>query len=120
MIMPFGTPGGDVQTQAMLQAFLNIFVWGMDPQSAVEAPRFATYSFPSSDLPHDYIPGLLKIESRVDDRVGDALSALGHKVEWWPDIVWKAGSVCAIQKDLRTGLMTAGADNRRSAYAVGW
>ena len=45
-LMPFGTPGGDVQPQAMLQVFLNIMVFGMDIQQAVEAPRFATYSFP--------------------------------------------------------------------------
>ena len=31
-VMPFGTPGGDVQTQAMLQVFLNIHVFGMDLQ----------------------------------------------------------------------------------------
>ena len=37
--MPFGTPGGDVQTQAMLQVLLNIMHFGMDPQTAIEAPR---------------------------------------------------------------------------------
>ena len=35
--MPFGTPGGDVQTQAMLQTLLNLVVWGKGPQEAVEA-----------------------------------------------------------------------------------
>ena len=46
-IMPFGTPGGDVQIQAMLQVLLNVMHFGMDPQSAIEAPRVASYSFPS-------------------------------------------------------------------------
>ena len=46
MKMPFGTPGGDVQTQAMLQVFLNIHLFGMEVQEAVEAPRVASYSFP--------------------------------------------------------------------------
>src|SRR5262245_64609981 len=36
MKMPFGTPGGDVQTQAMLQVFLNIRLFGMEVQEAVE------------------------------------------------------------------------------------
>src|SRR5690606_33310465 len=31
-VMPFGTPGGDVQCQAMLQTFLNIEVFGMELQ----------------------------------------------------------------------------------------
>ena len=30
--MPFGTPGGDVQTQAMLQVLLNLSLFGMDLQ----------------------------------------------------------------------------------------
>ena len=30
--LPFGTPGGDVQTQAMLQVLLNIFVHGQSVQ----------------------------------------------------------------------------------------
>ena len=54
--IPFGTPGGDVQAQAMLQTLLNRIVFGMDPQAAVEAPRFATYSFPDSFEPHSMQP----------------------------------------------------------------
>ena len=46
--MPFGTPGGDVHCQAMAQAFLNINLFRMDMQEAIEAPRFATYSQPNS------------------------------------------------------------------------
>ncbi|MCB1738886.1 MAG: gamma-glutamyltransferase [Gammaproteobacteria bacterium] len=118
--VPFGTPGGDVQIQAMVQTFLNLFVHGMGPQAAVEAPRFASYSFPSSFEPHDYHPGLLKIEGRMDPAVGEALTALGHRIERWPDMTWLAGSICMIDADRRRGLLSAGADPRRMAYAVGW
>jgi hypothetical protein len=31
-----------------------------------------------------------------------------------------AGSMCVIRRDAVTGIMHAGADHRRSAYAVGW
>ena len=55
MKMPFGTPGGDVQTQAMLQVFLNIHLFGMEVQEAVETPRIASYSFPSSFEPQPII-----------------------------------------------------------------
>src|SRR5207237_7237686 len=44
LFMPFGTPGGDVQQQAMLQVFLNVTVFGMELQRAVEAPRIASRS----------------------------------------------------------------------------
>ena len=61
--MPFGTPGGDVQTQAMLQVLLNTTLWDMDLQTAVEMPRMASYSFPSSFWPHESLPGRLQVES---------------------------------------------------------
>ena len=108
-----------MQIQAMLQTFLNLFVFGMGPQAAVEAPRFASYSFPNSFEPHDYHPGLLKLEGRLDKAVGDELTALGHRIEWWPDMIWLAGSMCMIDADAGRGLMRAGAP-RRMAYALGW
>ncbi len=119
MAMPFGTPGGDVQTQAMLQVFLNIHLFGMEVQEAVEAPRVASYSFPSSFEPHAYHPGRLNLESRIDKSTGEALGHLGHKVEWWPDWTWLAGAVCTIVADQESGVMKGGADPRRPSYALG-
>ena len=69
--MPFGTPGGDVQTQAMLQVLLNVMQFGMDLQDAIEAPRVASlFSFPSSFAPFEYFPGPAR--GRGADRPGDA------------------------------------------------
>ncbi len=118
--MPFGSPGNDIQPQAMVQTLLNVALFGMDPQTAVEAPRFATYSYPSSSAPHTYHPGRLNLENRIEPSTGDALAARGHDVKWWPEIEWRAGAVCAIVKDQKTGVMSAGADPRRLAYALGW
>ncbi|OWT80760.1 MULTISPECIES: gamma-glutamyltransferase family protein [unclassified Achromobacter] len=121
MVMPFGTPGGDAQVQSMLQYLLNVSVYGMDPQQAIEAPRFITYSHPDSFSPHGYYPARLCLEGRYPRETGAALAALGHDVQWWPDWMWKAGGVCAIQSDMQTGVHRAGADPRRAAaYAVGW
>ena len=119
MAMPFGSPGGDVQVQAMLQVFLNIHVFGMDVQEAIEAPRAASYSFPSSFEPHAYHPGRLNLEARIDDTNGDALKNLGHNVEWWPEWTWLAGSVCAVLADYEKGIFRGGADPRRPSYALG-
>src|SRR5215475_10246518 len=119
MKMPFGTPGGDVQTQAMLQVFLNIHVFGMEVQDAVEAPRCASYSYPGSFEPHDYHPGLLKLEGRIDRSTGEALAGLGHRIEWWADWTWLAGAVCTVVADLETGVLKGGADPRRPSYALG-
>ncbi len=117
-VMPFGTPGGDVQIQAMLQVLLNVMHFGMDPQSAIEAPRVASYSFPSSFAPFEYFPGRLAVEGRIDQATRDELAARGHDIRDWPDWTWLAGSVEAILTDPQTGLMGAGADPRRPAYAI--
>jgi gamma-glutamyltranspeptidase / glutathione hydrolase len=117
-VMPFGTPGGDVQIQAMLQVLLNVMHFGMDPQTAIEAPRVASYSFPSSFAPFEYFPGRLAMEGRIDPAVREELAARGHKVQAWPDWTWLAGSVEAIVTDPETGMMGAGADPRRPAYAI--
>ncbi|MSO53901.1 MAG: gamma-glutamyltransferase family protein [Rhodospirillales bacterium] len=117
-VMPFGTPGHDVQTQAMLQTLCNMFVFGMHPQQAVEEPRFATYSFPSSATPHESEPGSLKMEGRISRDVGERLAKMGHKITWWPDRDQLAGSVCLVYSDLKSGVISAAADFRRSAYAV--
>jgi gamma-glutamyltranspeptidase / glutathione hydrolase len=119
-VLPFGTPGGDVQSQAMLQTLLNMLLFGMDPQDAVEHPRIASYSFPDSFEPHAYHPGRLCLESRIARETGETLAARGHHVHWWPERIWRAGAICAIQADLETGILTAGADPRRPSYALGW
>jgi gamma-glutamyltranspeptidase/glutathione hydrolase len=118
--LPFGTPGGDVQSQVMLQVLLNVFVHGQDVQSAIENPRFASYSYPSSFAPYDYYPGRLNLEGRIPAAVTDELARRGHQVERWPDWIWLAGAVCAIRSDPKRGVMEAGADPRRAAYAMGW
>jgi gamma-glutamyltranspeptidase/glutathione hydrolase len=119
LYMPFGSPGNDIQPQAMVQVFLNIVLWGMDPQAAVEAPRFSTYSFPASSAPHAYHPGRLNLESRFERPVVDRLAALGHDVAPWTEIDWRAGAVCAIRVNPETGLLEGGADPRRPCYALG-
>jgi len=54
--MAFGTPGGNVQSQAMLQVFLNVVDHGMTVQQALEAPRLSTSSFSNSFALHACLP----------------------------------------------------------------
>jgi len=117
-LIPFGTPGGDVQAQAMAQVLTNLLVFQMNPQRAVEAPRFASYSFPDSFEPHDYYPNRLHLEAGVGEAVGRELSDRGHDVNWWPELTWRAGSVCLV--DAAAGLCAGAADPRRPCYAIGW
>jgi gamma-glutamyltranspeptidase/glutathione hydrolase len=119
-VMPIGTPGADVQCQAMLQVLVNMVVFGMSPQTAVEAPRFASYSFPESFEPHSYRPGLLRLERSIGEDVGEQLAARGHTVEWWPDWAKLAGGVCTIRIDRDRGTLAGAADPRRMGCAIGW
>ena len=119
-LMPFGAPGGDMQPQGMLQVLLNHTVFGMSIQEAVEAPRFVTHSFPGSFEPHPYHPGRLDLERSIGEAAGDALAALGHQVQWLPDLSLGTAGVCAISADWEAGILHGGADPRRAARAMGW
>jgi gamma-glutamyltranspeptidase / glutathione hydrolase len=119
LVTPYGTPGNDVQPQAMVQFLLNVIDFGMDVQQAIEAPRAATFSFPRSSDPHPYSPGQTNIEGRVSSTVISGLASLGHDVTPWPDWTGSAGSLGAVIADPANGVLHGGADPRRVAYAIG-
>jgi gamma-glutamyltranspeptidase/glutathione hydrolase len=119
LAMLFGSPGGDVQCQAMLQFFLNVTMFGMDPQEAIESPRFFSASFPNSFYPHTRESGVLRIEEALAPAAA-RLTEKGHRVELWPNLHWRAGGVCGIVIDHSTGDRVAGADPRRECYALAW
>ena len=117
--MPFGTPGGDTQCTSMVQLFLNIVEHGMDPQQAIEEPRFAPWNFPNSFWPHTYLPARLDLEGRIDTGTATELAGMGHDVRVLNDWSPSAGSMSAIVVDHERGVLSAGADARRDSYAVG-
>jgi gamma-glutamyltranspeptidase/glutathione hydrolase len=118
--MPYGSPGGEVQTQAMLQFLVNHLDRGMDLQQAIEEPRFASYATPATESPHVAQKNLLRIEDRVPDSVRGELAARGHQVAPWPSYCALAGAVCAVRLDHASGIIAGGADPRRLSYAIGW
>ena len=116
-IMTFGCPGGDDQTQANLQLMLNVLVFGMNPQQAVEAPRFSTQSMPNSFYPRVYYPGVLNLEAGFPDATAESLAARGHTI----NRVGACGIGAVVtQRDPHSGVLAAGADPRRPGYAVAW
>ena len=91
-----------------------------NPQAAIEAPRVASFSYPRSDHPHPYAPGVMNAEGRIPVEVVAELERRGHIVERWPDWTPRAGSLCTIVIDREHGTLTGGADPRRLSYAIGW
>jgi gamma-glutamyltranspeptidase/glutathione hydrolase len=92
---------------------------GWDVQSAIEAPRAATFSAPSSFWPHHAEPGVVRAESRLGPEIIADLRRRGHEVMEWPAWTPEAGSVCAVYRNA-AGVLHGGADPRREAYAIGW
>jgi gamma-glutamyltranspeptidase/glutathione hydrolase len=116
-VMTVGCPGGDDQAQGDLQIILNLLVFGMDPQQAVEAPRFSTQTLVNSFYPRVYRPGVLNVEPGIDTRTRAELATLGHTLS-------ETGA-CGIgavvtRRDPATGVLSAGADPRRPTYALAW
>ncbi|MBL8834046.1 MAG: gamma-glutamyltransferase, partial [Rhodospirillales bacterium] len=118
-VIAFGSPGDDLQPQAMLQVLLNMWRFGMTPQAAVEAPRFASTSFPRTFEPHEYWPGKMVAEGRIAGDVRAGLVSRGHLLEVWENWDWRAGCVCLVERDGTSGLLRGAADPRRPSGAVG-
>jgi gamma-glutamyltranspeptidase/glutathione hydrolase len=119
LVMTFGTPEGDQQPQALTQVFLNRFVFDMDIQEAIDAPRFRSRSFPDSFSPHEYEPGVVDLEKSLHESVGADLEAMGYRTEVVDDWHHEMGAVCAIVRDRPAAGLTAGADPRQESWADG-
>jgi gamma-glutamyltranspeptidase / glutathione hydrolase len=110
-----GSPGADEQPQTNFQIIHNLVDLEMDPQSAVEAPR---WSHQPGTPPRDQLPESLRMEEGFDAQTLEDLQARGHKVS----VVdrWSFGSAKIIVRDDENGCWLGGADPRRVAYALGW
>ncbi|MGZ8845599.1 MAG: gamma-glutamyltransferase family protein [Pyrinomonadaceae bacterium] len=117
--MILSTPGGDNQDQALLQVLLNVIEFGMNPQEAVEAPRFDTQHYVSSFDNHEFLAGVLNVEARISAETVQQLKSRGHKIKMQTD--WGTGSApTVITYDQKSGVISGGADPRRGRYAVAW
>jgi gamma-glutamyltranspeptidase/glutathione hydrolase len=110
------TPGGDNQDQALLQVLLNMLDFGMNPQEAVEAPRFQTEHFYSSFGNHEFVPGKLNLEGRISHSTIDSLNILGHRVTVTGD--WSNSSAPTVIQ-VHNDVLNGGADPRRARFIFG-
>jgi gamma-glutamyltranspeptidase/glutathione hydrolase len=106
--MVLGTPGADGQTQTIIQLITSMLAFKADVQQAVEAPRWRSNP-----------DGTLQLEGRFPAETIAGLKDRGHKVELLPDWDPVMGSSQIILIDSDTGVLKAGADPRRQAYAIG-
>jgi gamma-glutamyltranspeptidase/glutathione hydrolase len=103
--MSFGLMGGGVQAQGHVQFLLNHFVFGMDLQAAIDAPRFRHYD--------GY---RVALEAPITDGVRTALQAMGHVLFEQPPIAF-GGAQAIVRLPKGWG---AGSDPRKDGMAVGY
>lgn len=117
-VLACGSPGGDQQDQWQSVFLLRHLVDGLSLQEAIEAPEVHTTSFPGSFHPRATEPGVVVAESRLAPAVVSGLRDRGHRV--LEEEPWTLGRMCAVGRDPRTGILSAGANPRgMQGYAVG-
>ena len=101
-----GSPGGPTIISATLLSILNWMRFGMEPQAAINAPRFH----------HQWLPDRILIERDFSESLESALNARGHATHR----VGHMGLVNAIAIDPATGDRLGAADPRHDGAAVGY
>ncbi len=104
----FGTMGGHAQAQIHLQLLLRMLHDGLDPQSAIDAPRFHV----------DPSTALVQLEARIPNATIDALRQRGHEIAVLRDFDDAMGHAHAI-RFLGDGACEIGTDSRAEGVALG-
>ena len=111
---PIGAQGGDAQAQVHLQLVTDLVDFGMEPQEAIEAPRWVAGGRPGDP------PTVLTVEQGISDETRQALRELGHVVEVTGRFDENFGHAQMILRDPETGLLRGGADPRADGAALGF
>ncbi len=112
-VLAFGTMGGEGQPQSQVAMLTRMVDFGMNPQEAIEAPRWLfgrTWGQESRTL---------KLEGRIPDGIANELSRRGHDVEMMMDWSQTMGHAQAIWIERETGVLNGAADPRGEGMAVG-
>ncbi len=100
----FGVMGGAYQPCGHARFVTNLSDYGMDPQSAIDAPR----CFPDA--------GDMKVERGYTDTVRQALADMGHRVKV-PDEALGGAQSITIRTD---GVLEGASDPRKDGCALGY
>ena len=112
-----GTPGGDLQPQVGIQMLTKLIDGGLQPQDAVESPRW--FSFPGTDPATINRAGELRVEFGMPEDTIRDLNRMGHNVVQNP-LGSYHGNVQLIVRDPRRGVLTGASDPRGDGQAAGF
>jgi gamma-glutamyltranspeptidase/glutathione hydrolase len=107
----FGVMGGFMQPQGHVQVLAALVDSSLDPQSALDLPRFCIEDGTSG--------GAVALEEGIADDVMTDLEARGHpvyKVSGWERALFGRGQI--ILRDPDNGILTGGSDPRADGCAI--
>ena len=103
--LSFGVMGGDFQPMGHVNVVVNRYIYGMDPQEAIDFPRL----FPQR--------GNVLVESTIPTSIVAGLKAKGHRIVPAGEPL---GGGQAIAIDHAQGLLIGGSDYRKDGFALGY
>jgi len=107
----FGVMGGFMQPQGHVQVFSALVDSGLDPQAALDLPRFC--------IEDGTAGGAVAVEKGIPDEVMAGLTERGHqvqKVAGWERALFGRGQI--ILRDPQTGILIGGSDPRADGLAM--
>jgi len=111
--MVFGASGGDGQPQTQLAVYTRIASFGLDPQAAINAPRWllgSTWNHPRETL---------KMEARFPGGLLMALGTAGHEIEVVDDFDAAMGQAGVVLRH-PNGVFEGASDARSDGAAAGF
>jgi gamma-glutamyltranspeptidase/glutathione hydrolase len=105
IVMPFGVMGGGYQPTGHARVLTNSVDYGMDPQTALDAPRAF---FDVNEL---------RVERGYDDSIRATLAEKGHTVVIPDEPI---GGAQAIRINHATGVLEGASDPRKDGCAIGY
>jgi len=100
--------GGFMQPQGHLQVGANLVEFGMEPQAALDAPRF------------NWLQGReVALEAAIGDDVRGELARRGHALRPKGEPLHYGGGQI-ILRDEESGVLIGGSEPRNDGAAVGW
>lgn len=105
VILPFGVMGGAYQPTGHARFLSNLVDYGMDIQSAIDAPR----AFMDGDT--------LQLERGYSDSIAARLEEMGHKIARPATPI---GGAQAIRIDHDRGVLMGASDHRKDGCAIGY
>jgi gamma-glutamyltranspeptidase/glutathione hydrolase len=114
LLGPIGTQGGDAQAQIQLQLITNLLLHDMEPQQAIDAPRWI------SSASREGSGSAVALEDGFPDGAVQGLAARGHAITLIEGWNGNAGHAQMILVDQQSGTLKGAADPRADGAALGY